>query len=260
MSESWLDTLPEEIRAEPSLKTVPDVPTLAKNYVNAQKMIGSRIPAPEAGWEQKQWDEFYAKVGRPESPDKYSMPEVKLEEGVKIDEEKFKQIRAKVHGLGLTDRQFKGIMEVYLGSVNEQVKGSTSQAQAKRDAAMGELRQTWGDHFQENVNLAKNVLQKFGADESFMQYLEESNMGNNTQFIKFLHTIGTKMMEDTSRGGEAGAGLQIGDKTRALQEIDRLKLDKEFMEAFNSPQHIGHSDAVKRWMNLFSIAYPGKSD
>jgi hypothetical protein len=39
-SEGWREHLPEDIRAEPSLANVRDLPGLAKSYVNAQRMIG----------------------------------------------------------------------------------------------------------------------------------------------------------------------------------------------------------------------------
>lgn len=257
---AWMEALPEDLRSEPTLKTVPDVPTLAKNYVEAQRMMGSRIPMPQPGWEPKQWDDFYNKVGRPDNPDKYTMPEVKLEEGVTVDPEKLKSVRAKVHGLGLTDRQFKGIMEVYLDSINGGVKGATEKVRAEHEASMGQLRADWGDKFETNLDVAKSVIRKFApADSKLAEFLEQSRLGDNVEFVKFLHTIGTGMLEDTTRGGELGTGLQVTDRNRALAEIERLKTDKEFQEAYSSAQHPGHDGAIKRWLNLFSVAYPGKS-
>lgn len=257
---AWLASVPVELRDNPSLKTVPDVPTLAKNYVSAQQMIGSRVPVPEEGWTPDQWNQFYNKVGRPADPEKYTMPDMKLEEGVSLDGEKLKGLRAKVHGLGLTDRQFKGIMEVYLGSINEGVKGASTAAQTERDAAMGALKTEWSDKFDTNLDIAKSVLRKFApADSKLYDYLETSKLGNNVEFVKFLHTLGQGMLEDTTRGGELGSGMQITDATRALQEIDRLKMDPEFIKAMNDAQNVGHQSAVNRWVNLHSVAYPGKS-
>ena len=41
----FLDSLPEELRHEPSLKNFTDSAGLAKSYVHAQRMVGvSRIP------------------------------------------------------------------------------------------------------------------------------------------------------------------------------------------------------------------------
>ena len=47
-------SLPEDLREEASLADIKDVGSLAKSYVNAQRMLGSsiRIPGQDAGEEQ----------------------------------------------------------------------------------------------------------------------------------------------------------------------------------------------------------------
>ena len=37
----WRSTLPDDIKADESLKHIQDVPSLAKSYIHAQKMVGS---------------------------------------------------------------------------------------------------------------------------------------------------------------------------------------------------------------------------
>ena len=258
-----LDTLPEDIRGEASLLAIKTIPDLAKSYVHAQKLIGQqRLPMPQEGWEQKQWDDFYGKLGRPETPEKYGLPDFKPKnENVKIDEAAFGEIRKTIHGLGLTDKQFKGVMSVYLNSLDQGVTKVTSERQTQTDAAMGALRQEWGQNFGTNLDVAKSVLRKFageGADE-LVGYLDESGLGNNVKLVKFLHSVGAAMLEDNTRGGEAGTGLQITDEARAKSEIDRLKTDQEFMKSLMTAQVPGHDEAVKRWMNLHSVAFPGRA-
>ena len=73
MPAEWLQQVPEDIRGEAALQTVPDIGTLAKNYLNAEKLIGQqRLPAPQTSWGDKEWGEFYSKIGRPEKPEGYS--------------------------------------------------------------------------------------------------------------------------------------------------------------------------------------------
>ena len=65
-------SLPEGLRAEPSLQTFDSVDKLAKSYVNAVKKIGSdpssMVQLPKEG---ESWDNFYNQVGRPETPEGY---------------------------------------------------------------------------------------------------------------------------------------------------------------------------------------------
>ena len=71
---NFLESLPEYLRSEPSLRTFTDPASLAKSYVNAQRMIGAdKIPKPGKSWTDDQYNEFYNSVGRPDSADAYDM-------------------------------------------------------------------------------------------------------------------------------------------------------------------------------------------
>ena len=65
-------SLPEGLRAEPSLQTFDSVDKLAKSYVNAVKKIGgdpaNLVSVPQDG---ESWDNFYNQTGRPETPEGY---------------------------------------------------------------------------------------------------------------------------------------------------------------------------------------------
>lgn len=252
----FIETLPQELRAEPSLKTVPDVATLAKNYVNAQKLIGTkRMPVPDANWTEQQWSELYNMLGRPETPDKYPVPEIKLEEGLQFDEKKMETVKQHFHKLGLSDKQAKGVLEYYLNSLNESAKSERTNTDAAVQAAENELKQTWGDKYNANLELAKGVIRKFG-DEKLLNQLAGSGMANNSQLIQLLSKLGGMMSEDKSKGG-MGADLGLTDATRATQEIDSLKTDVAFMRALTTQRDPGHKAAVDRWARLHKLAFPG---
>lgn len=252
----FLATLPEDVRAEPSLKSVPDVSTLAKNYVNAQKLIGTkRIAAPDPNWGESQWNEFYDQVGRPKTHDQYQVPSVQLEEGISLDKDKIGKFQQHLHKLGLTTKQASGIFEYYLSSLNETARGQKSISEQQAAASETELKNEWGEKFSANLDLAKGVIRKFG-DEKFMQYIEGSGMGNNPQLVKMLSKIGSMMLEDKALGSGSEFGLKDG--TRAVAEIESLKTDKEFMEALMKHEHTGHRAAAEKWVRLHQVAYPGK--
>jgi hypothetical protein len=49
----WKETLPEELRAEPMLKDIPDIPTLAKVAVDGRKLVSQVTEKIKAAEEQK---------------------------------------------------------------------------------------------------------------------------------------------------------------------------------------------------------------
>jgi len=74
---SWKDSISEEYRADPSIEKFTEIDALAKSYINATKMIGQdKIVIPTKNSSQEAWDEAYAKLGRPESADKYALDDL----------------------------------------------------------------------------------------------------------------------------------------------------------------------------------------
>lgn len=258
-----LATLPEDIRAEPSLATIKDVPTLAKSYVHAQKLIGAkRLVAPQENWNGQQWDEFFDAVGRPKAATEYEVPTIPdLDPDVKIDDAQRTATLGELHKLGLTKKQAAGVLSLYLKSIDGQVKGAKTKMRTEADAGTNALKQEWGDKFDANVDVARSVIKKFAGDKAdeLVKWLDASGMGNNVHLARLLFSVGKAVQEDHRRGGGTG-DLPMGDQARATQEIEQLRLDKNFQEALGSANHQGHRAAVERWVNLHAAAYPGKSD
>lgn len=61
--------------------------------------------------------------------------------------------------------------------------------QTKKDPEIG------GDHFEENVTLAKNALKEFGSDTLLTQ-LDETGFGNHPEIVRTFSRIGKLLAED----------------------------------------------------------------
>jgi hypothetical protein len=259
---TWLNDLPEDLRADPTLtqlkgSTWQEVgPTLAKSLVDNKRFVGAeKVLKPQKNWTEKEWSEFYAAAGRPEAPDKYSSPEVQLEEGVTIDDTKMAQAREHFHKLGLSDTQAKGILEYYLGITNEQVKGSRTASAAALAETETALKKEWGRNYDMNVQLARAAIAKFG-DGEFNSFLEESKLSNNPKFIKALARIGQAMTEDTATG--KGGQAILPSEIQAQQEIAKLKADPAFQNQRFGSDRVLQAAAQSRWEELHRMAYPNK--
>lgn len=242
-ADAWKASLPEEIRGDASLATIADIPSLAKGYVAAQKMIGTkRLEQPQANWKPEQWDAHYKELGRPETPDKYTVPKVELPEGIKIDDKRLASAKESLHKLGLSDKQASGVLEYYFNDVKSTYATETEKRKAETLAAESALKQEWGDKYDAAVDTARSVITHFGGAE-FSTWLEESGMGNNPKVIKFLKGIGDKMLEDSAG---AGKDFRVSDSTKAQNEVNQLLADKEFVKAWGSRAHPGHAAAVDK--------------
>lgn len=253
-----LDMVPEALRGEPALASYKTIPALAKSLVESQKLIGAkRIAIPGEKASPAEWDSFYNSIGRPDSHDKYELPKVEVDPSLKPDDTKLAEVRKLFHTAGLTTKQASMVMEYYMKSMDSQVKGQRSASEQSATQAITQLRESWGDKYDANVEIANSVLRKFGDEGGELaKYLETSGMGNNTALIKMLYKIGTGMLDDHQRQG--GQSLDLNDTARAQREIEELKVNKEFQDALSSRSNPGHQAAVDRWTNLFKIAFPGK--
>ncbi|WP_342259725.1 hypothetical protein [Candidatus Tisiphia endosymbiont of Metellina segmentata] len=63
---SWLASLPEEIRNAESLSKFKDVSSLAQSYLEAEKGLNQRVLVPKAEASEEEWHKFYSRTGLPE--------------------------------------------------------------------------------------------------------------------------------------------------------------------------------------------------
>lgn len=249
----FIGTLPEDLRADPSLTSFKDVGSLAKSYVAANKMLGSRIPVPDSKADPKLWDEVYNKLGRPETADKYALPQdVKLPEGITLNPEQFKKTQERFHKMGLSTKQAEDVMRLHAEAISEGHASQQAKQVESQKLAQAELTEMFGDKLQAKVELAQAVIKKFG-DDKLIEYLNTSGLGNNPQLIAMLAKAGEGLIEDTA-GGRLDTQV-IGDAGQALGQIGKLKADSEFMKALTTKENPGHDAAVKRWEMLHKQAH-----
>jgi hypothetical protein len=246
----WRSTLPDDVKADPSLASFKDVGSLAKSYIHAQKLVGAdKIPAPQKNWTPEQWTEHYERLGRPKDAKEYGFPkEFKAPEGLNLDDASLGKAREVFHKVGLTKQQGEAVLALYGETAAQGLAlQQESAAEAKR-TTMAALEGEWKSSTQLKLQLAQAAVVKYGGQE-LMEYLNESGLGNNPQLIKAFATIGEKVSED----GVGGQGLVLPTSGAAAAELERLGNDPAFQEALNNNAHPGHKSAVDRRLNLFKL-------
>jgi len=114
---TFLDQLPDDLRAEPSLKNFTNVGDMAKSLVHAQKMIGmDKIPVPAKHSTEDDWNVIYSKLGRPETQNDYQ-----FETNVDESEPGLQQFKEVAHSIGLNSDQASKILNFY-GELSERGK------------------------------------------------------------------------------------------------------------------------------------------
>tara|TARA_Y100001954_G_C15769487_1_gene583604 strand:- start:241 stop:1080 length:840 start_codon:yes stop_codon:yes gene_type:complete len=249
-SVDWKASIPEDIRGHKSLETIQDVGSLAKSYVNAQSMIGAdKIAIPGKSSTQDQWNEIYAKLGRPEAADKYELAN-NLPEGQELDPLLMGGFTNTAHAAGLSTKQAQSLLDWYNGVLTETTAKNTADEQAQLEQKTNELKQHYGPAFEDRVNLAKAVSAQFTeGDESIfeLKLSDGSLLGNHPEFIKMAANMGVfmkeKMGEDTLEGVKttgAATKHELEGKLAELQSSDSPYWDNKH------PQHDWFVSEVSR--------------
>ncbi|QND94366.1 hypothetical protein SY91_01765 [Burkholderia cenocepacia] len=141
----------------------------------------------------------------------------------------FTEFRADMHALGLSQKQFDGVMAKYFSVVPGLVAGGQ---QYSSESATADLRKTWSDDasFQKNVGLAfrASTAVAKAASMSFDD-LEKAGLANNPTFIRIMAALGPEFAEDTSSNG-SGGGFMSEDDVKKLM----------ISEANTNPKHPDH--------------------
>jgi hypothetical protein len=248
-------SIPDQYKGEAWALNIKSTEDLFDQFANAQRMIGvEKLPAPKEDWTPEQWNEFYGRLGRPGKPDEYQLPAVEMPEGLKPEADQFKAFFEKAHASGLTQNQVQEVVGYYLEDMKNAHQSAVSQAQTEVRETQEALQAEWGEKTEGKVSTAMELVKQVGSD-GLLAAINNSGLGRNAEFIKFLAAVSEPFAEDNPRS--PGRSLVLGGSGKAQQEIAQLKTDSDFMKAYTDRLHPGHKEAVDRMFNLQQIAAKG---
>ena len=242
---SWKDSISEEYRADPSIEKFTEIDALAKSYINATKMIGQdKIVIPTKNSGQEAWDEAYAKLGRPESADKYAL-DVKSEV-VNLDEGAIKSFTENAHQLGLNNKQAQGILEFYKNNMEGSAQQAKIDTETAQSQAEQQLRQEWGRDFDGKVKQA-GALAKANINPEVldMTLSNGTRLGDHPEIIKGFAKIANMMSEDKIVSTESENVNTVAD---IETEISAITNDTD--GPYWNKQHPDHDKVVQQVYTL----------
>ena len=245
----WKESLPEDLKSDPSLLTVKDVPGLAKSYIHAQKMIGAdKIALPGKNASEEEWDAVYNRLGKPEEAKTYEEDFGDLP----IPEENVKNFKEAAHKLGLNQTQFKGLTSWYKDIIQTQVEDMTVDADTKRAESEAALRKEFGKTYDAKLKSSQRVFQTYG-DTKFLdvELKDGTKLGNHPTFIKLMSNIADTISEDKIATGEKGS--EFFTPAEAKRKIAELTTTGSPYWNRKDP---GHVDAVKEVADMQEMVHP----
>jgi len=223
----WIESFSPEFRENPAITKYKSPDELAKGFLEAQKLVGKeKIPLPGENAKPEDWAMVYDRLGRPTKPEEYKLSDVKLPEGLQVEETYVQGFKAKAHELGFNNQQIDGLWKFYTDVQTQAYQKMVEDNQKANTEAEQSLRKEWGTAYQEKVALATKVL-KLTAGDDFE--VLKGKLGSDPLAIKFLANLGSKISEDSLGDAPKAYGM-TPDEAKA--EISKIQ-----GEMISNPKH-----------------------
>ncbi len=246
----WRNSLPDDIKSDPSLKTIHTPEALAKSYIHAQKMVGAdKIPLPGKHASEDDWAKFYAKIGVP-PVEEY---QVELPKEAKfLNEDLVKDLKPVAQKLGIAPKQLQGLLNHYEERNGNMYKVQMEQRDAQVKEQLGGLKTEWGQVHDQRMGYAHRVAKEIGGDK-FMEHLDKTGLGNDVNLIRILATVGEKLYKEDTPPNARSNGSTKYDPSTALQRAQEIIADRT--HPYHDPEHVKHRSAVAEVTGLYDMAY-----
>lgn len=265
----WRTSLPEDLRSEKVFESIKGKdwteagPVLAKNYVNAQRMVGADklvVPGPNASAEEQA--SFYNKIGRPETADKYTY---RLPEGVKAEQLNKTVMDSwlkEMHEAGVPAKAAERLLSKYLAdefATHNAAKTNTTKTQQGWELS---LKEKWGAKYDESLNYAKFALKEYGDPAgNLSKFLDATGLGSHPEVLDFFQRVGRTLSDDKARTGRsAGFSATPRNPAEAQDQLNAFNTNKDKQKALFDRKDIGHDAAVAERKALFEAAFPASEE
>jgi len=248
--ENWKDGFPDDIKNHPSMENLDGVESLAKSWVNAQKLIGKeKLPMPTGPEDKDAWETVFSRLGRPETAENYDVSQEGVPKEIPVEDNFLSNFKTKSFELGLLPNQVQGLFNWWVDSEKGVLEEMTKLNTDTTESAKTELRQEWGKAYDQNVKLASSVITKFGGKAT--QDLLTSDFANDPKIIKLLSSVGKVLSEDNLLGEKTGFTLTPAEAQKEINEIQG-----DLKHPYHLEGHPEHKSSVDYVQSLFKMLYP----
>lgn len=220
------------------VKGFSDINGLLKSYNESQSYIGGAVKIPTDKSTDEERSAFYAKLGRPESADKYEWqpPEGISVEGVTDGE--FKKFKDLAFSAGLSNKQLGAVMGGWSEIVQSLQAKQAKFLSAQAEQTVAALKKDWGDEYQQKFDLTMKKLDSLGI----RKHLEASGI-LTPEIVKGFYGMISSKEETAMRGA-------TGDDGDNVARIAALKSNPAYLNS----SHPEHGAVIRELNSLLDAA------
>ena len=227
------------------------------SYVNLEKAFGAdkagrTILAPKGDDDTDGWNAVYERLGRPKSPTEY---QVEMPDGANTDF--LNSFLPVFHEVGLNQKAVQRLVAAYTEAEQAASQAAEQAFVQQTEQDYGALRKEWGLAADQNEELARRAVAKFGQqaglDGEGLEALERA-IGTGP-LLKLFHSIGASFAEGTFVAGDNPGGGKL-TPAQAQTRINSKFADAEFMSRYTNPDPKIRQGAIDEMMELQRQAHP----
>ena len=261
VNNDWRTSLPESVQTWEEVQTSQDADSFWNQLSNQRALIGRsvQVPGADASTEARQeyvqkmlektpevilkpneenMDDFYKAMGRPETADKYTPPQV---EGMEFDETSLKAFAEVAIKGQLTDKQYQ---QIAIEMQQRHVQEYQAMEQQRTEGLQG-LKGEWGMAYEQHVNAAQAYVNKLLPSIGDVNNLPASSIKELYNASQSIGTEGTALTETS--GDSAAITPQ-----EAQEKISEIMKNSE--HPARNPRDPSHKAAMERLLDLQDYA------
>lgn len=247
---TWLDSLDADLRQAPGLSNFKSVGDLAKGYLETKSKVGQKgLTLPKADSPPEAWDEIYAAIGRPQSPDQYELGEWAPPKDVPWDPGFQEEALKTLHAAGLSSAQVQKVLGWYGKKAGDSYQGIQSRKAEMTEQWSEQVSKAWGQATPAKLDLANRTFDTFfpeAVKQSIIDAVtpEGGPLGEHPAFLEAMAKIGQHLSEHQLLGDKEPIRFSHTPE-EAQAAFDKLLYDKEFQRKFSDPRDPGHKEALE---------------
>lgn len=250
------DLLPDDFEGRDSLSgKYNSVEDLAKAYQNLATKLSSTARVPEESATGEEWDSFYSRMGRPETPHGYVMPDGEKEKAA-LD-----PLTKVAHEAGLTKEQWEkmsGVAQKQLVRNHEAEQTSIDKA---REEWQDSAKRKYGETLDEKLAAAKRTLDNLNEQNPDIgSVLNKTGLVDHPAILDLMIQTGESEMDDTTPSGSISAAGGDEDAMQMAIKIRQFVKKGSVTNSRHIDYEVDYPEFIKLQEKLLELGYEGATD
>ena len=164
----------------------------ANGYLELEKKLGNSIVKPGENASAEEIEDFYRKLGKPESADKYS-----------IEGEQAAMFREMAYKNNLTDAQAKALFQSMQEAGKNALAQQTAAFEQQAHETQAALQKEYGNDYSTKIEMLKRGVANYGG-KNMAAKLQQAGLLGDYEVVKMFINLGEMSAEAGSPGNTTG--------------------------------------------------------